>query len=572
MTNKEISEILQEIALLLEIKGENPFKVRAYQNGARVVDGIGGDVGELVRAGKLREMKGIGEGLSEKITEIINTGSCQYHQGLIRELPEGFLDLLKIQGLGSKRAKLLYDKLGIKSIGELEYACQENRLLALEGFGEKSQANILEAIKHYNKNKGYFLISQIEEESGELLAYLKKRKEIIRIEVAGSFRRKKELVRDIDVLVSTKNPAPVHEAFVSYGEVEQVLAKGETKSSVILKSGVQADLRTVTDQEFPYALYYFTGSKEHNVAVRTLAKRQNYKINEYGIFKNEKLVVCKNEEDIFKVLGLSYIPPELRENTGEIGIARGGKLPKLLEMKDIRGIFHVHSSYSDGRSTLEEMISAAEKMGYEFIGIAEHSKSAFYANGLSADRILAQRKEIDKLQKKYENIKIFQGIESEISGDGALDYPDRVLAQLDFVIGSVHSRMNLAEEEMTRRICRAMEHPAMTFLGHPTGRLLLAREGYAINYEKLFEVAKKNNVAIEINANPHRLDLDWRYMKLAKSMGLKMSINPDAHDVHGLQDVKYGVGIARKGWLEKSDVLNSMTAGEVEEWLGKRRL
>jgi len=349
MTNKEISEILQEIALLLEIKGENPFKVRAYQNGARVVDGIGGDVGELVRAGKLREMKGIGEGLSEKITEIINTGSCQYHQGLIRELPEGFLDLLKIQGLGSKRAKLLYDKLGIKSIGELEYACQENRLLALEGFGEKSQANILEAIKHYNKNKGYFLISQIEEESGELLAYLKKRKEIIRIEVAGSFRRKKELVRDIDVLVSTKNPAPVHEAFVSYGEVEQVLAKGETKSSVILKSGVQADLRTVTDQEFPYALYYFTGSKEHNVAVRTLAKRQNYKINEYGIFKNEKLVVCKNEEDIFKVLGLSYIPPELRENTGEIGIARGGKLPKLLEMKDIRGIFHVHSSYSDGK-------------------------------------------------------------------------------------------------------------------------------------------------------------------------------------------------------------------------------
>src|SRR3989338_3413734 len=453
MDNKEIAQILEEIAELLEIKGENPFKIRAYHNGARVIEGLASDIAEFARSGKLREIKGIGEGLAEKITELVKTGKCKYHHELTKSLPAGILDLLQIPGLGPKRAKALFEKLKIKSVAELERACHENRLVDLDGFGEKSQAKVLEAIKHHKKTEGYFLISQAKEESEKFLQYLKKSKGISRIEVAGSIRRHKEIVHDMDILISTKPPAPIHQAFTSYPAVDQILAKGETKSSVILKSGIQADLRTVSDSEFPSALYYFTGSKEHNVATRTIAKRMGLKISEYGIFKGTKPIPCKDEEAIFKVLGLRYIPPELRENTGEIEAAKKGPLPKLIELEDIRGVFHVHSTYSDGTASLEAMIHHSEELGYEYVGISDHSKTAVYANGLSEARLEKQNKELDRLERKFKKIRIFRGIESDILADGSLDYPDRVLKKFDFVIGSVHSRFQMAEREMTKRIC-----------------------------------------------------------------------------------------------------------------------
>ncbi|MBI3999254.1 MAG: DNA polymerase/3'-5' exonuclease PolX, partial [Candidatus Omnitrophica bacterium] len=399
---------------------------------------------------------------------------------------------------------------------------------------------------------------------------LRKSKDIIRLEVAGSLRRHKEIVHDIDILISTKRPISIHEVFTSYPPVDQVLAKGETKSSVILKSGLQADLRTVTDTEFPYALHHFTGSKEHNVTMRTLAKRMGLKISEYGIFKGNRLISCKDEADIFKVFGLKYIPPELRENMGEIESAKNGKLPKLIEPKDIKGIFHVHSTYSDGMNSLEEMIRRAEKLGYEYVGISDHSKTAVYANGLSEERLKKQHKELDQLEKKFRKIRIFRGIESDILQDGSLDYSDKVLDSFDFVIGSIHSRFGMSEKEMTQRICRAMAHPRMTLLGHPTGRLLLGRAGYAFDYEAIFETASKTGVTIELNANPQRLDLDWRFCRDAKAKSIRLCVNPDAHSLEGLGDVMYGVGIARKGWLEKKDVLNTMSVSEIGKFLESR--
>ena len=571
MDNKEIAQVLEEIAESLEIKGENPFKIRAYHNGARIVEGMSQDIADYVEKDALRQIKGIGIGLAEKITELVKTGKCKYHHELKKSLPAGILDLLGIPGLGPKRAKVLYEKLKIKSVAELESACHQNRLLTLEGFGEKSQSKILEAIKHHKKTEGYFLISQAVDESEKFKKFLKKSKEIIRIEVAGSLRRHKEIVHDIDILISTKKSKPIHEAFTHYPLVDQVLAKGETKSSVILKSGIQVDLRTVTDQEFPYALYYFTGSKEHNVATRTLAKRMGLKISEYGIFKGKRLIPCKDEADIFKVLGLHDIPPELRENSGEIEAAKKGDLPKLIETKDIKGIFHVHSTYSDGVAPLEDMIRRAEELGYEYVGISDHSKTAVYANGLSEERVKKQHKELDQLQRKYKKIRIFRGTESDILADGSLDYSNKVLDSFDFVIGSIHSRFNMSEKEMTKRISRAMEHPCMTIWGHPTGRLLLGRAGYAIDYDAIFQTAKKHGVTIEINANPHRLDLDWRVCQRPKALGIKLSINPDAHSLDGLSDVVFGVGIARKGWLEKRDVLNTMSAAEMEKFLESKK-
>ncbi|MBI4395100.1 MAG: DNA polymerase/3'-5' exonuclease PolX [Candidatus Omnitrophica bacterium] len=600
MDNKEIARILEAIAELLEIKGENPFKVRAYYNGARIVEGMGQDITDYVEKDALRQIKGIGEGLAEKIKELVKTGKCKYYSELKKSLPAGILELLDLSGLGPKRAKILYEKLNIKSIAHLQRACEKGKLLQLEGFGEKLQAKILESIKHYNRFKGYFLISEALEESNKFVAYLKKLKEIIpppvyppkadqanplrnrpfgpktgdgiiRIEVAGSLRRHKETVHDIDILISTKHHGAIHEAFTAYPQVSQVLAKGETKSSVILRSGIQVDLRTVSDMEFPYALYYFTGSKEHNVAVRTIAKRKGFKISEYGIFKGKRLIPCKNEAEMFKVLGLHYIPPELRENRGEIEAAKSGKLPNLIERKDIKGIFHVHSTYSDGVAPLEDMIQRAEALGYEYVGISDHSQSASYANGLSEERLKKQHKELDRLEKKFRKIRIFRGIESDILKDGALDYSDRILNTFDFVIGSIHSRFGMIEKEMTKRICNAMSHPRITILGHPTGRLLLSREGYTFDYGAIFETAKKHGVAIELNANPRRLDLDWRHLGEAKAKGILLCINPDAHSVDGLNDVAYGVGIARKGWLERKDVLNTMSVSEMEQFLAKRK-
>ena len=572
MIDKETAvQILEQIAILLELKNENPFKIRAYHNAARVLEGQTEDLKTLIETGKLEALKGIGSGISETIHELFEKGKLKYYEALRKSFPEGLLELLEIQGLGPKRVKVLYEKLGVKSVSELEKACRENRLLDLEGFGAKTQQNILLGIQSLKKSAGHFLISFALKEAGLFVDDLKKVKGIERIEIAGSVRRHKEIIRDIDILVTAKDSAKVHQAFVRYPQVELVLAHGDTKSSVALRSGIHCDLRTVEAKEFPFALYYFTGSKEHNVAMRTLVKKKGYKINEYGLFKGNRLIPCRDEEEIFKRFGFHYIPPELREGEGELEAAKKGELPELVKAEDIRGVFHVHSTYSDGVASLEDMIRTAQKIGYEYVGISDHSQSAKYARGLEPERLKKQRKEIEELRKKYPKIRIFWGTESDILADGRLDYPDSILHDFDFVIGSVHSHFNLSEKEQTTRILRAMDSKYLTFVGHLTGRLLLAREGYAVDIAKIIEGAKEKEVTIELNANPHRLDLDWRYCPYAKKEGVRVSINPDAHSEEGLRDTVYGVGIARKGWLEKKDVVNTLSISEMEKFLKKRR-
>ena len=565
-----VIEILEEMATLLEMKNENVFKIRAYQNAARVLEGEPRDLKTLIETKSLEELKGIGKGISAVIHDLYEKGKSRDYESLRKGFPESLFELFRIPGLGAKRVKALYGELGIKSVGELEYACKENRLLDLEGFGARSQENILQGIQHLKKSAGHFLIDTARRESEKLVAYLKKQKGILKIEVAGSIRRAKEVVKDVDILVSAKNPAAIHRAFLQYPGVESIAAHGDTKSSIVLKAGPNSDLRTVTEKEFPYALYYFTGSKEHNVAMRTIAKRKGIKINEYGLFKGSRLIPCEDEAEIFGKLGFHYIPPEARENTGEIELAAKREFPALVEEKDIRGVFHVHSTYSDGVAPLEKMVAQAEAMGLEYVGISDHSQSAKYARGLEPERLRIQWKEIDALQKRFK-VRIFKGIESDILPDGKLDYPESVLAQFDFVIGSVHSRFNMPEKEMTARIRRAMENKHLTFVGHPTGRLLLARDGYPVDMISVIDAAKKLGVVVEMNANPHRLDLDWRMGQYAKKQGVPVSINPDAHSVEGMKDITYGVGIARKAWLEKKDVVNTLPLKDIEKFLKKRK-
>lgn len=565
------ARVLEEIALLKEMHGANVFEIRAFQNGARMLEADARELAALVETGELEKIKGIGKGsIAKIIRELFMTGKSEEHERLKEPFPETLFELFNIPGLGPKKIKALYEKLDIKSLGELELACSENRLSELEGFGEKTQQNILRQLEHIKKTHGYFLLDDALAESEKFAGYLGKNKAVKKITVAGSIRRRREIVRDIDILVGTAKPEAVHEAFVRYSEVDSVEARGETKSSVILKSGIHCDLRTVAEDEYPYALFYFTGSKEHAVELRALARKKGLKVNEYGIFRGEKKIECKDEEDIYKTLGFSYIPPEARENMGEIALAKEHPFPSLVEEKDIRGVFHVHSTYSDGRAPLEEMVKEAERLGYEYIGISDHSQSAKYAGGLDPARIKEQAREIDSLQKKYK-IRIFKGIESDILGDGALDYEEKVLKEFDFVIGSVHSGYNMKEKEMTERLRRAMENKYLTFLGHMTGRLLLGRSGYPLNMEFLFEKAVEYDVTIELNAQPKRLDPDWRMCHLARKKGVRFSIHPDAHSVEGLHTVRLGVGIARKAWLEKKHIMNTLPLERMEKFLLKRR-
>ncbi len=570
MDKKEVASVLEEIGTLLELKNENVFKVRAYYNAARTIEGLSEDLETLVKEKRLREIKGVGEGLSEKITELVTTGKLKYYDSLKKSLPAGLLEMLDIPGLGPKKAKKLHDELGLKSIGELEYACKENRLLELEGFGEKSQAKILDGIRFIKKHHEYHLYPEAFEAAEEIFDALKKDKTIRRISMAGSLRRRKEIIRDVDFVVSTKDPESVVKRFTSLPSVETVQQKGETKASILLKSGVQADLRVVSDNEFPYALHHFTGSKEHNIAMRARAQRMGYKMNEYGLFKGKKLIPCKDEEEIFKKLGLSYIPPELREDMGEIQAAEKGKLPRLVQPKEIQGVFHVHSTYSDGTATLEENVKEAIKLGYKYLGISDHSQSARYARGLEPERLQKQQKEIEALKEKYKGkITILKGSEVDILPDGTLDYPEKILKSFDFVVASVHTRFGMTEAEMTRRVIKALQNPHTTIFGHPTGRLLLSREPYAINLAEVIEAAKKYRVVIELNANPHRFDLDWRVCKLAKEKGVPVSINPDAHHAESLADTFLGVGIAQKGWLSPSDVFNTLPLPKILSHLHK---
>jgi len=571
MNKKEVAKILEEIGTILDLKGENPFKVRAYYNGARIVETLDKDLADLVKTREIAGIKGIGKALVEKISTLVNEGSLPFYDELKSSIPEGLLQMLKIPGLGVKKVKVIFDKLGIISIGELEYACRENRLRDLQGFGQKSQDKVLKSIELQKKYNERFLVPIAEDEARQVIDYLKKNRKIFRVEIAGSLRRKMETIKDLDIIASCDegNREDIMQFFVSYDQSIRIISQGVTKSAIILDSGITAELRLVNDSEYPFLLQHATGSKEHNTQMRRLAKEHNYKMNEYGLFSDDKLIVCKDENEIYTNLGLQIIPPELREGMGEIESAKVKYLPEVYNGNPFYGLFHVHTTYSDGANSLKEIADACQSMGLEYVGICDHSKSAFYANGLSEERVKEQQTEIDQLNARYNEFKIFKGIEADILQDGSLDYEDDVLATFDFVIASVHSNFNLSEETMTERICRALQNPYVTMLGHPTGRLLLAREPYKVDMEKVIDVAGNERKIIEINANPFRLDLDWRWGKLARSKGIKTAINPDAHSVEGLKDYHYGIGIARKGGFSKEEIINTFTMNEMEAYFKK---
>ncbi len=574
MKKEDVAAILEEIGVLLELKGENPFKTRAYHNAARLVKSLSADLVDLVQSGEIRNIKGIGSALADKITELVTTGRLEYYENLRAEFPDSLLELLRIPGLGPKKIKKLYEELGIQSIKDLELACRKHQLAALEGFGARTEQKILEGIQFIKQHSDRHLYHVALAAGERLFQHVAGHPAVIRAQLAGSLRRRKETVKDIDIVASAeeKDRDAIMEHFTQQPGVQTVVAKGSTKSSIITEEGIQADLRIVSDKQFPYALHHFTGSREHNTAMRSHARKLGIKMNEYGLFReDESLIPCRNEEEIFAALGMDYIPPELREDMGEIEAALEHRLPKLVETSEIRGIIHAHTTESDGANTLEEMVEACRKMGMQYLGISDHSQSVYYANGLSVERLREQRRRIDELNQKYPDFRIFHGTECDILSDGSLDYPDEVLAELDFVIISVHQKLNMSEQEATERIIKAMAHPLVTILGHPTGRLLLSREGYPLNYAELFAAAKEYNVIIEINANPHRFDLDWRYVREARDQGIMLSINPDAHSVAGLSDTFLGVGIARKGWLTAADVLNTHSAEEVEKIFAKKK-
>ena len=563
MAGKSVPQILEEIGALLEIKGENPFKSRAYYTSG--IDNLDG----VIQEKRLKEIKGIGETLSGNIEEYFETGRMAYFEELTKQVPETLLELLQIPNLGPKKIKVLFDDLGITNVGELEYACKENRLVSLSGFGEKTQEKILRGIEFVKRHKGEYLVGDVYPLAYDIKEKLQAVAKGSSVEVCGSIRRRKEIVRDIDILVGGGDSQSITSFFASLPEVEEVLVSGEIKTSCRLKSGIEADLRIVSNEEFPYALMYFTGSKEHNVRLRGIAKKKGFKLNEYGLFDGEKLIKLKSEDEIYRLLGLANVAPELREDTGEIEAAERGELPRLVEMSDIKGTFHVHTDFSDGIDSIEKIVQTAKRLKFTYIGISDHSKSAYYAGGLKVEDLYRQWEIIDSLNARETDFHIFKGIESDILPDGSLDYDADILERFDFVIGSIHSSFHLKRNEQEARIIKAMNSPYMTMLGHPTGRLLLSRDGYDIDMRTIIDAAARTGTIIELNASPYRLDIDWRYMKHAKEKGVMISINPDAHVAAGLEEIFYGVGIARKGWQEKKDILNTQDVNGIKETFKK---
>ena len=585
MTKNEMADVLNEIGTLLELSGENPFKIRAYQSGARALEAM--EEAELVRliaAGELGTIKGFGEALVQKITELQTTGRLVFFEQLKASIEPGLAEMLQIPGLGPKKIRALHSKLGIASIAALGQACAEGKVAELEGFGEKTQEKIVAGIRNREAYGCRHLWWDAAEIAGPIVAGLRALPQVRRAESAGSLRRGLETVGDLDFIVAANDVAPVVEWFVAQPGVKEVTAKGETKASVRFESGLQADLRIVPEVQFAFALHHFTGSKDHNVQLRQRALAAGLSLSEWGLVPAEgegtakekaeqgKSVVASSEAELFAALKLTFIPPELREGLGEIDAAERGALPRFVELADLRGAFHNHTTASDGRNTLAEMTAAAEALGWEYFGVADHSKASVQAKGLSEERLLQQIGEVHALNASQRfTTHVFTGTECDVLTDGRLDYDDALLAKVDYVVVSVHNAFTQDEATMTARIIRAIEHPATTMLGHLTGRLLLRREGYQVDVTKVIDAAIANNVVIELNANPWRLDLDWRHWRKAAERGLLTSINPDAHETGGLQDVRAGINSARKGWLTREHVLNTRPLAEVKQWLADRR-
>jgi DNA polymerase (family 10) len=578
MTAEHMSDVLRNIARLLELKGENPFKIRAYNTGADIVENFSGDIVALAKDDKLKGIQGLGDALQQKLHELATTEKLEFYDKLTAEFGEGLIELFQVQGLGGKKIKVLHEQLGVRSLADLKRVCEDGSAAKLAGFGAKTVEKLLQSISFRESHAEEFRQEQVVPVATRILDSLRTHPDVSRAEVAGSYRRAKETVHDLDFLVATKQPQSVLADFVKMPGVSQVLGHGDTKASVVLDSGVQCDLRVVSNEEFACALVYFTGSKEHNILLRSRALDRGWSLNEYAFTPTGKGTSappsrCMEEADVYRALDLDFIDPELRENTGEITAAEKGKLPKLVELANLRGCFHNHTTASDGNASLREMAEAAHELGWQYLGIADHSKSSFQASGLDETRLRRQIEEIRELNTAFADVgfHIFAGSEVDILKDGALDFSDEVLAELDYVVASVHNVFTLPEAEMTKRIIRAIENPHVTMLGHLTGRLLLERPGYAVNVPAVIEAAAATGTIIELNSNPWRLDMDWRWWKLAKEKGVKTSINPDAHSTRGLQDVFYGIRMARKGWLTKEDVVNCLPLGKVEEALKAKR-
>jgi DNA polymerase (family 10) len=559
--NNDVAEVFDRIADYLEIKGENPFRIRAYRNAARTVGSLSKNVSDLVeQENDLSRLPGIGRDLADKIKTIVETGSHPLLEDLEKELPSGLTGLMKIQGMGPKKVKVLFEKLGIKTVEELRKAAEEKKIQKLSSFGERTERKILDELIRLDKKKGErdrIKISIAEQIVNPFLDYLNEEKGVRYLEVAGSFRRRKETVGDLDILASCQKSAALMDRFVNYDEVDKILSRGKTKSSVMLRSGIQVDLRVVPRASFGAALHYFTGSKEHNIAVRKMGIKKNLKINEYGVFKGKRRLAGKTEKEVYEQVGLPYIEPELRENRGEFEAARKRNLPRLISLADIRGDLHVHTKSSDGHYSLKEIALAAKKKGYDYIAITDHSKHVTVARGLNAKRLRKQIEEIDRLNPELNGIRLLKSIELDILEDGSLDLSDDVLRELDLVICSIHYKFNLSREKQTERVIRAMDNPYFNVLSHPTGRLIGERDPYQINMEGVMRAAKERGCYLELNAHPDRLDLNDIHCKMAKDFGVKVALATDAHRIDDLDLMRFGVGQARRGWLEPGDVLNS---------------
>jgi DNA polymerase (family 10) len=573
MSRETIVRLLRETASLLELEGENPFRVRAYENAARTFEGLAEEPQELLERGTLAELPGVGPGLATGVAEIVQTGRLSQHDELRRKYPAGLLELFHVGRLGPKRIRVLYRELGVSSPAELERACRSGRVAELAGFGAKSQQKILDGLAQLGRYRERHLLSDALAASDPLLAHLRSHPAVERAEAAGSLRRRRETIGDLDFVASV--PASQREAvadhFAAAPGCEATESRGETKMQIRLVGGFLADLRMVDEDEFPAALHHFTGSKEHNIALRSRAKRDGLTINEYGLFRGESRLKVRDEAQLFRQLGLAWIPPELREGLDEIELAEADRIPVLVERDELRGTFHVHTTWSDGTASTEQMARAAAKLGWDYLGIADHSQSAAYAGGLTPARVREQWREIDDWNAKGKKPRLFKGSEVDILADGALDFDDELLSGFDFVVASVHSRFRLEPEKQTARLVRAVSHPWVTFLGHPTGRLLLAREAYEFDVDAVLDAAEQNGVVVEVNASPHRLDLDWRLLRGWLRRGCRTSINPDAHSAQGLSDVDFGVAIARKAGARREDLLNTAPVKDVERFLAERR-
>ena len=568
--NATIEAAFDEIADLLDIQGANPFRVRAYRNAARTIGDLGTDIKTLMDQGTaLTDIPGVGDDLAKKIEEIVTTGKCEFLERLHKQLPPAITDLLKIPGLGPKRVKVLWRDLKIQTLEQLLEAAREGRIQELPGFGEKTEQKIVEAAQAHLSQARRFKLAVAAQYAEAFAAHMRRGKGIERVDIAGSFRRMRETVGDIDILVIAVDAAQAMERFTSYEEVKEVLASGPTRGSVVLKTGIQVDVRIIPHESYGAALVYFTGSKAHNIAIRRIAQEKELKINEYGVFKGKRRLKGETEESVYQAIGLPWIPPELREDRGEVEAALAGTLPQLIELSDLRGDLHAHSKASDGHNSIREMAQAARAAGLEYVAITEHSRRLTVARGLDVTRLGKQSAEIDRLNRELDGITVLKGIEVDILEDGTLDLPDSVLARLDVVVAAVHSRFDLPRAKQTQRILTALDNPVVSILAHPSGRLIEEREPYDVDMQKIIRKAKAKKVALELNAHPERLDLLDIYCQMAKQEGVLISINSDAHSTYEFGMLRFGVGQARRGWLEKKDVLNARSLKELRAWLSK---